>query len=736
MGPIRRASSCLHIVLGGTPFEGVWCRDRRRSQFPPRFSRHSCLFVAVSGGSAAMSAGDDNRFRLRPGRIRADTPKIGRARSFLTKVRTVTRQQQAASGGSGRPRRGGPGHAPKGEGSIASGRGVRRGRGATFVRARNLSNGWSHRRPGSRRVIVKSRSVRGAGRNGKAAAHLRYIQRDGTARDGERGRLYSGNEDRADGDAFLDRGRDDRHQFRFIVSPEDAGDLADLTGYTRDLMAQVEADLGTKLDWVAVNHHNTGHPHVHVVVNGRDELGEDLVINGDYLANGIRERASELVTLELGPVTEIEQRLKLVAEIDQDRLTRIDRAMLAEAEDRFLDLRHEPDDPRCQADRALRLRRLGKLSDMGLATEHAPGVWELSEQLEPTLREMGERGDIIRTMQKALRVDGTERDPMSFTIHDAAPATPIVGRVIDKHLSDELGEELTLVVDGIDGRAHHVSGIDPARVAEARIGSIVEIGPPDSAGSPSDRAIAGMAEGGIYRPSRHLEQARFEGRVPGGDYDGFVASHVRRLEALRRAGIVERIDTDQWRIPEDFTTRAAAHDAGRGGRANIRVLSTFDLGSQVGADGATWLDRRLVGGVVSDLVPAGFGEQVREAMEQRRERLIEQGDAVRRPDGRVSYRRNLIAVLQEREVARAGVKLAATKSVPFRAVADGETVSGTFTGTTQLSSGKFAIVEKSHEFTLVPWRPVIERQIGRDVAGTVQGRSVSWQIGRSRGLGL
>ncbi len=683
-----------------------------------------------------MRTGDDNRFRPRLGRIRTDTPKVGRARSFLTKVRTVTRQQQAASGGSGRPVGGGPSHAPSGEGSIASGRGVRRGRGATFVRARNLSNGWSHRRPGSRRVIVKSRSVRAAGRNGKAAAHLRYIQRDGTARDGERGRLYSGTEDRADGDAFLDRGRDDRHQFRFIVSPEDAGDLADLTDYTRDLMAQVEADLGTKLDWVAVNHHNTGHPHVHVVVNGRDELGEDLVINGDYLANGIRERASELVTLELGPVTEIEQRRKLVAEIDQDRLTRIDRAMLAETEDRFLDVRHEPDDPRGQADRTLRLRRLGKLGDMGLATEHAPGVWELSERLEPTLREMGERGDIIRTMQKALWAEGAERDPMSFAIHDAAPATPIVGRVIDKHLSDELGEELTLVVDGIDGRTHHVAGIDPVRVAEARIGSIVEIGPPDSAVRPSDRAIAGMVEGGIYRPSRHLEQARFEGCVPGGDYDGFVASHVRRLEALRRAGIVERIDADQWRIPEDFATRAAAHDAGRGGRANIRILSSFDLDRQIGADGATWLDRRLVGGAVSDLVPAGFGEQVRGAMEQRQERLIEQGDAVRRPDGRVSYRRNLIATLQEREVARVGEELAAAKSLPFRGAADGETVSGTYTGTAQLSSGKFAIVEQSHEFTLVPWRPVIERHLGREVAGVVQGGSVSWQLGRTRGLGL
>ncbi|KXV35360.1 hypothetical protein AD940_03045 [Gluconobacter thailandicus] len=683
-----------------------------------------------------MSAGDDNRFSPRAGRIRADTPKVGRARSFLTKVRTVTRQQQAATGGSGRPRRGGSGHAPKGEGSIASGRGVRRGRGATFVRARNLSNGWSHRRSGSRRVIVKSRSVRAAGRNGKAAAHLRYIQRDGTARDGERGRLYSGTEDRADGDAFLDRGRDDRHQFRFIVSPEDAGDLADLTGYTRDLMAQVEADLGTKLDWVAVNHYNTGHPHVHVVVNGRDELGEDLVINGDYLANGIRERASELVTLELGPVTEIEQRRKLVAEIDQDRFTRLDRAMLTEAEDRFLDVRHELDGPRGQADRTLRLRRLGKLGAMGLATEHAPGVWELGEQLEPTLREMGERGDIIRTMQKALRAEGAERDPMSFAIHDAAPATQIVGRVIDKHLSDELGEELTLVVDGIDGRTHHVSGMDAVRVAEARIGSIVEIGPPDSAGRPSDRAVAGMAEGGVYRPSRHLEQARFEGRVPGGDYEGFVDAHVRRLEALRRAGIVERFDADQWRIPDDFATRAAAHDAGRGGRANVRILSSFDLERQIGADGATWLDRRLVGGAVSDLVSAGFGEQVREAMEQRRERLIEQGDAIRRPDGRMSYRRNLLATLQEREVARVGAELAATKSVPFRAVADSETVSGTFTGTAQLSSGKFAIVEKSHEFTLVPWRPVIERHLGREVTGIVQGGTVSWQLGRNRGLGL
>jgi hypothetical protein len=334
---------------------------------------------------------------------------------------------------------------------------------------------------------------------------------------------------------------------------------------------------------VAVNHHNTGHPHVHVIVRGKDDLGENLVINGDYLANGIRERASELTTLELGPVTEIEQSRKLSAEIDQDRFTRIDRAMTEEADERFLDLRHEPADARRQFNRTLRLRRLAKLEKMGLATEHAPGVWELGAKMEPALRELGERGDIIRNMHKALKADGQERDPMTFQLHHAAPAAPITGRVVDKYLTDEMGENLTLVVDGIDGRTHHLPGIDPARVEDARIGSIIEVGPADTAQRPSDRTIAAISENGIYRPSRHLEQAKFEGRVPGGDYEGYVDAHVRRLESLRRAGIAERIDADQWRIPEDFESRATAYDAGRNRQASIRVVSTFDLEKQIGA---------------------------------------------------------------------------------------------------------------------------------------------------------
>ena len=691
-----------------------------------------------------MSADDENRFRPRPGRIRSDAPKLGKAKSFLTQAKKLARQHsnahpkysprlpsRTAGKSAGKGSKGG-GKAPHASG----GPGVRRGRGATFVRARTLSGDWRHSAPGIRRVVVKTRYVQQAGKNGKAAAHLRYIQRDGTSRDGERGQLYSANEERADGDAFLDRGKEDRHQFRFIVSPEDGADLTDLTAHTRDLMKRVEADLGTNLDWVAVNHYNTGHPHVHVIVRGKDELGENLVINGDYLANGIRERATELTTLELGPVTEIEQSRKLSAEVDQDRFTRIDRAMAEEADERFLDLRHEPDDPRRQFNRTLRLRRLAKLEKMGLATEHAPGVWEMSERMEPTLRELGERGDIIRNMHKSLKADGLERDPMTFHIHDGPPETPIVGRVVDKYLTDEMGENLTVVVDGIDGRTHHVPGIDPARVEDARIGSVIEIGPAETTARPSDRTITTIAEDGVYRPSRHLGQAKFEGRVPGGDYEGYVDAHVRRLEALRRAGIVERIDADQWRIPEDFESRAAAYDAGRNRQASVRVLSAFDLEKQIGSDGATWLDRRLVTPDASDLAPAGFGQQVRDAMNQRWEHHIEQGDATRSGDGRIFYRRSLLAILREREVARVGAEMAESKALPFRAATDGETVSGKFTGTMQLSSGKFAVVEKSQEFTLVPWRPVIDRQLGKEVMGVVQGGSVSWQIGRVRGLAM
>ena len=156
----------------------------------------------------------------------------------------------------------------------------------------------------SRGAVIKARVVRSSGRAAPLGTHLGYLRRDGVTRDGEKARLFGPDVDAADGGAFAERCGGDRHHFRFIVSPDDALDMADLKSFTRDLAEQMEKDLGTRLDWVAVDHWNTEHPHIHLIVRGMRDDGQDLVIARDYIKEGMRDRARDLITQELGPRTE------------------------------------------------------------------------------------------------------------------------------------------------------------------------------------------------------------------------------------------------------------------------------------------------------------------------------------------------------------------------------------------------------------------------------------------------
>jgi type IV secretory pathway VirD2 relaxase len=588
-----------------------------------------------------------------------------------------------------------------------------------------------------RRVVVKARIVRLKVGSRAADAHVRYLQREGTTRDGERGRLYVAESDAADGKNFTERGREDRHQFRFIVAPEDGDKLSDLHAFTRDVMRQIEQDLGTRLDWVAVDHFNTGHPHSHVIVRGRDDQGKDLIIAQDYITDGVRLRAQERATLELGPETDRELRVKLKAEVSAERFTRIDRAMLAEAEERVLDLRPEAGQVRGDFDRSLRIGRLQTLERYGLAKETEPGVWTLSERLEPTMRELGERGDIAKAINRALAARGQERGPETFNLHGEEVGTPIVGRLIDKRLTDELGDRLGVVIDGVDGRVHHVALRDAVAVAEAKIGAIVEVGRARDR-RPADHNIAAIARGtGMYRPSEHRALAEGSNvRVPGGDYDAYVSAHVRRLEALRRAGIVERADADRWRIPEDFEARAAAYEAAQGGRTQMRVLCAYDLDRQVTSDGATWLDRQLVSRDRGSLDNSGFGAEVRHALARRSDELVRQGHASPTAQGGLRIRADLIGTLARQEVERVGRQLAAERGLTFQPIQEGQTIRGKLVGSAQLASGRFAMIDDGLGFSLVPWRPVLEKEIGRQVMGVMRGGDISWQLGRAMGLGF
>jgi type IV secretory pathway VirD2 relaxase len=277
-----------------------------------------------------------------------------------------------------------------------------------------------------RHVVVKARIVRLKWGGKGADYHLRYLRRDGTDRERERGRLHGPKADTADGGEFVERGRDDRHLFRFIVAPEDGDRLSDLRGFTRDVMRQMKEDLGTRLDWVAVDHFNTGHPHSHVVIRCKDDAGKDLIIAQNYVPDGVRLRAQERATLEPGPESDLELCKKLQAEVPAERFNRIDRAMLEEAPDRVFDLRPKDGQVRADFDRTARIGRRQTLQRYGLTEEAKPGVWVVSKKLEPALRDLGERGDIVKAINRALIQRGEERALGSYVLHGERASGPII----------------------------------------------------------------------------------------------------------------------------------------------------------------------------------------------------------------------------------------------------------------------------------------------------------------------
>lgn len=574
--------------------------------------------------------------------------------------------------------------------------------------------------PTRRRVAIKTRLVnlKRAGQR-STATHLRYLEREGVGRDGEPGQAYGPLTDHADLEAFSARGQEDRHQFRFIVSPEDAESLEALRIFTRHLMARVEQDLGTRLDWVAVDHWNTDNPHTHVVLRGKDETGRDLIISRDYIAHGMRHRAGELATEWLGPRTEREIHQGLQREVQQERWTGLDRALTRLDGGDGISLRALARHPR----RLHLVGRLQHLQRLGLAREVRTGHWHIEARAERILRALGERGDIVRTLQRAM--SGVPRELNTL---EPGASQSVTGRLVAKGLGGESHDRGYLVIDGTDGRAHYLRLPVDADLSRYRQGAVIEARtstPP----RPMDERIASLAVDGAYHRARHREVLRQDRRF-GGDPEALLDAHERRLEALRRSGIVERLGDGLWRVPPDLVERGRGHDASRSGGVSVVVRSAFPLQRQVGAMGATWLDSLLLGGT-QDL-GSGFGAEVRGALQQRTDWLVEQGLAERRGT-RTLFAPNLLATLRERDVAQAARDIAARTGLEHRPLVSGQPASGVYRRDLELASGRYAVLEDGRGFSLAPWKPVIGDRLGQHLAVAARGPHVSWQVGRSRG---
>jgi hypothetical protein len=358
---------------------------------------------------------------------------------------------------------------------------------------------------------------------------------------------------------------------------------------------------------------------------------------------------------------------------------------------------------------------------MGLAIEERKGRWRLSDELEPTLRAMGKRGDIIATLDREVRARELAASPADYAIFDPAraDAQPIVGRVATRGLSDEqVGREF-LIVDGIDGRAHYVE-IGIGGTEHGREGAIVRISPTQVAVRDVDRRVAEIAaaNGGRYSEDVHFLHDPTAS-------DRFVQTHVRRLEAIRRSThAIEREPDGTWKISTGHVERALEYERRRAAREPVRIepLAAMALEQMPAHDGITWLDEDPI---VSDAHGAAgsFGSKVVDAMRRRQQWLVEQGLADM-PDR--------LDILRRRELQRVAGQLSRELGSHFVEAEPGLPIEGTYRRSVQVGMMRMAVIENSREFTLVPWRPVLERQIGREVSGIMRGRDVSWTFGRQR----
>lgn len=551
----------------------------------------------------------------------------------------------------------------------------------------------------AQRVVVKAHVVRHTGAAAGGASlkrHQAYLGREGVGRDGELGAFYTRDETGVKAGDITKAWGDDRHHFRFIVSPENAHRIDDLPSYTRSLMATMERDLGTRLDWVAIDHHNTDNPHTHVLVRGRDETGADLVIARDYIANGLRHRAAERATELLGERGRDEIRHSLEREVRADRWTSLDRTLAERAHSGVVDLR--PSDTPFARDCDDLLRgRMQHLERLDLATREQSNVWRLADTWRQDLQALGKRGDIIATLHESL---GRER-AADAAIYSADAGTSVAGRVIAKGPADELSDRQYLVVADARGRATYVDAGRHPSAEEASVGSIVRVGPGAPRSSRADANIAEIARlgGGVYDPAAH--RAHVDARmsfIPESERDGYIDAHRIRLETLDRVGLVQADGNGRYRVPDDIEQKARAlaermNADQRGGRfVRIELLSAESLDRQVHRPAFTWLDAELERRGQSKQPPTRFDPETERTLATRANILTERGLATPRGDG-VGFGDGVAADLRQAELHRAARTFARERDRPTVELVEGMQVSGRHAGTLKLHSGTYTAIE-------------------------------------------
>lgn len=374
----------------------------------------------------AKKADEPDEFRVRPSRPRAGGQSETRA--WSTALRTIVRY----AGSSRRSK--------KSERSGANGGAARRFNQRCAVRTMYTANKTA----------------------GQWRAHGRYIAREsggGAVLFRAADKAPAGTDGRVDPASELEQWQSngDPRLWKLIVSPE-FGERVDLDRLTRDLMARMEKDLGTKLEWVAVTHFNTEHPHVHIALRGVREDKSALDLPRDYVRHGIRSIAEDLCTRQLGHRNQLDAVAAERREIQERRFTSLDRMISrsnsvdGSTAEHFVIQRRSG--PRSREREEHIDARLVVLQQMGLANAGGAGEWLVRRDFETVLKAMQRTSDRQKMLASHGALLSDERLPL--VVLDLRKLRAVEGRVL-AHGEEEAGKAAGrnyLLLEGIDAKVH------------------------------------------------------------------------------------------------------------------------------------------------------------------------------------------------------------------------------------------------------------------------------------------
>lgn len=347
------------------------------------------------------------------------------------------------------------------------------------ARSRNAASARSGVHVQSRRSFSQRCAVRVTYSQNKTPgqwrAHGIYIERESAA--GEKGRGGCGNDETVKdvgGTLSHWQASGDERTWKVILSPE-FGDRVDLERMARDVIQRSEKELGTKLNWLAVSHFNTEHPHVHVVIRGRREDGTPLNLTRDFIKQGMRSLAENACTLQLGPRTELDAQEATEGEINQQRYTSLDRALerrgareKGDSKHLHVSIDHGLLNNSSKAgfhERHLRARLIA-LEKMGLADQLNGGDWQVRSDLPAVLRAM----QLASDRQKMLASKGVllSDERLRLNVLDFRKTPEVQGRVLvhgEEQQRDGANRHY-LLLEGTDAQVHMI--FYTAEMEEAR----------------------------------------------------------------------------------------------------------------------------------------------------------------------------------------------------------------------------------------------------------------------------